>query len=417
MKTAIILLSALLFGTILNGCGSTEGPPASQGALQDQAVATAHTARLPAGDPETQAIVLTQTVYPATREENAVGAIILTRQDLPEAFTAMHRVTHMPVNAPLLYVGQDGRLSTATLQEMRRLRPDGVVQDGRVQVYIVGRVDPAVAETVRNELGYKVRRLSAEDPVKLAELLDRWQAALKSDHPDEVVISALDHPEGIAHGIGAMGWNAHMGKGFAWVYRDSVPAETRRLLKRRFGPAYLYLTGGPEVISDKVARELAQYGLVRRIHGPDSYASNTVNAGYKDFGRNFGWWWGWSSRDFGWGISQAGHNFIIGSRADLLGLIPAVVLGHMGKHGPLLLVSQDEVPQPVVDYLEMVRPFPSGPTETILNHAWIIGDESRVSWDVQRQIDTLLRPSPRSPSKTADRQPSAITSALYGPKG
>lgn len=391
MMNALAIPFVLLLAT---ACGTTEGDPVSEyGPLHADAHATVHTTRLPAGDPESQAISLTQTVYPATREENSAGAIIITRQDQADAFTAMHRVTHMPVNAPLLYTDAQGRLSKATLDEMKRLRPDGVVQDGGTQVYIVGCVDAEVAATVRRQLNYSVRELRSCDPVELAELLDRWQAALKSDHPDEVVISAIDHPDGIAHGIGAMGWNAHMGKGFAWVYRDSVPEQTRRILTRRLGGAYMYLTGGPDVISDRVAVELSRYGLVRRIHGPDPYASNAVNAGYKDFGRNFGWWFNWNPRGFGWGISQAGHNFIIGSRDDILGMIPSVLLGHMGKHGPLLLVPSGEVPRSVRDYLEMVRPFPSGPTQTILNHAWIIGDESRVSWQVQAEIDRLLRPS------------------------
>ena len=392
------LLAAMAAVLLCSACGTTRGD-AAKGARDKQryALATAHTTRLPGSDPEHQAIAITQTVYPATREENAAGAIILTRQDPAEAYTAMQRVTHMPVNAPLLYLDDSGGISRDTLHEMTRLQPDGVVQDGRTQVYVVGSVAPQVVETVRRELGYSVRELRADNPVKLAELLDRWQAALKSDHPDEVVISALDHPDGIAHGIGAMGWNAHMGRGFAWVLRDSVPEETHRILRRRFGKqgsAFMYLTGGTDVISESVARELSQYGMVRRIAGPDVFASNVVNAGYKDYGRNFGWWWGWQPRSFGWGISQSGHNFIIVSAEDMLGAIPSVVLGHMGKHGPVLVVSPREVPQRVADYLEMVRPAAAGPTQTILNHAWIIGDESRISWDVQRRIDSLLRISP-----------------------
>ncbi len=413
-KMLILLLTT---GALLSGCGATTGEPVSMPPLQAQATATAHTTRLPASDPETQAIVLAQTVYAATQENNAVGAIILAPQEAALAFTAMHRITHMPVNAPLLYLTPDGRLSEKTRREMMRLAPDGVSQDGKVQVYLVGEVDPDVARIVRRELKYTVREFRESDPVRLAELLDRWQAAMKSDHPDEVVISALDHPDGIAHGMGAMGWNAHMGKGFAWVYRDSIPALTREILARRYGRkgAYMYLTGPSSVISDAVARELSRYGLVRRIAGPDVYASNAVNAGYKDFGRNFGWWWGWNPRSFGWGIAQAGHNFIIAGADDILGAIPAVVLGHMGKHGPLLLVAQDSVPKPVSDYLEMVRPFPSGPTETILNHAWIIGDESRLSWAVQRDIEQRMRPSESGPLRSP--QTRAILSDSNNPGG
>lgn len=405
------MAAAVLFP--LAACGTTEGPPISRsGESVAPVLATAFTNRLPANDPVTQAIVLTQTVYPATREENAPGAIILAPQDAAVAFTAMHRVTHMPVNAPLLYLDGDGRLSEAVKEEMKRLRPDGVMQDGQTQVYVVGDVDPSVAEVVEEELGYKVRTLLARNPVALAELLDRWQAALKSNHPDEVVISAVDHPRGIEHGIGAMGWNAHMGKGFAWVYRDSIPAETRRILENRYDDAYMYLTGPEEVISAEVERELARYGPVRRIQGPNVYATNAVNAGYKDFGRNFGWWWNETSRDWGWGIAQAGHNFIIGSADDMLGLIPAAVLGHMGKHGPILLVSSDSVPAATADYLEMVRPGAVSPNESILNFAWIIGDLNTVSWEVQQELTRLLAPTPRgaTPQAATAAQPLSLQS-------
>ncbi|GAB3833847.1 cell wall-binding repeat-containing protein [Pontibacter rugosus] len=379
---------------ILSSCGSTEGPPgAGSLPLQNEANFTAYTVRLPGRTPEEQAILLTQTVYPATREDNAVGAIILVPQDEIIAFTAMQRITHMPVNAPLLYLTKDGHVSEATLREMERLKPDGVLNDKRVDVYAVN-VPAAEVEKIKEILGYKVRTFYAENPVQLAEILDRWQAALKSDHPDEVIMSALDHPDALKHGIGAMGWNAHMGKGFAWVYKDSIPEATKRILERRSGDhgSYIYLTGGADVISDKVAKELGRYGLVRRIAGKNFYETNTVNAGYKDYGRNYGWWWNWEQRSFGWGIAQAGHNFIIGNADNMLGMIPAAVLGHMGKHGPILLVAQDSVPQAVNKYLTMVKPFPTGPQETILNYAWIIGDTGTVSKATQQEVDFLLSP-------------------------
>lgn len=394
----------VLLPWLLVGCEVADGPPLSRFGESVETPATAFTVRLPANDPETQAIVLTQTVYPASREENAVGAIILAPQDEATAFLAMHRVTHMPVNAPLLYLDRDGRLGAETLHEMKRLRPDGVVQDGQTQVYVVGDVDPAVAETVRTELGYQVRTLAASDPFALADLADRWQAALKSDHPDEVVVSALSR-EGMQHGIGAMGWNAHMGRGFGWVTRDDVPAATRRILERRLGGAYVYVLGGEDVVSSEVERELARYGVVRRIRGPDPYATNAVHAGYKDFGRNVGWWWSEAPRTFGWGIAQAGHNFIVGAADDLLGLIPASVLGHMGKHGPILLVARDRVPAPTAEYLRMVQPSGTTPNRTILNFAWVIGDESRVSWEVQQELTRLLAPSAGGPPGGAGPEP------------
>lgn len=391
------LIFGLFSAALILSCGKSEGPPARAGLpLQEEAIFTAFTTRLPGNNPETQSLLLTQSVYAATREDNAAGAIILVPQDEEIAFTAMHRITHMPVNAPLLYLNKENRISKATFEEMKRLKPDGVMPDGRKQVYTIN-VPQKEVQRIKDELKYKVRTFNASDPIQLAELLDRWQAAVKSDHPDEVVISAIDHPDGIKHGMGAMGWNAHMGRGFAWVYKDSIPAATKKILERRFGDpgAYMYVTGDSEVISDKVIRELGQYGLVHRVAGENVYASNSVNAGYKDYGRNFGWGWGWSPRGFGWGISQAGHNFIFSNADDVLGTIPAVVLGHMGKHGPVLLVEQDTLPESVVNYLKMVKPFPANPQETILNFGWIIGDDSKISQKLQMEIDSYLSPFPR----------------------
>ncbi len=384
-----------LFALILVGCGNTKGPSLPEAIYQERMFATSYTTRLPGTSPEMQAIAITQAVYAATREENSAGAIILTHQNPALAFTAMHRITHMPINAPLLYLDTTGRIGEPTQREMKRIKPDGVTQDGDVQVYVVGKVDRAVIETISSELRYKIRHFATNDPVYLAELLDRWQAAIKADHPDEVVISAMDHPRGIMHGIGAMGWNAHMGKGFAWVYRDSIPYATRLILDRRYGTegTYMYVTGNSDVVSDSIVKELARYGLVRRVAGPNAFASNTVNAGYKDFGRDFGWWWGWNSRSFDWGLAQAGHNYIFVSVENVLGAIPSALLGHMGKHGPILVVEKQRVPPEVASYLKMVKPYPTAPTQTIINHAWIIGDTSVLSWEVQRRVHGHLRPS------------------------
>lgn len=387
-------ICALFVGLLLISCGNTEGGPGGGShPLQQEALATAYTVRLPGSNPEELAILLTQIVYPATREDNAVGAIIIVPQDEKIAFTAMNRITHMPVNAPLLYLSKDNTISEQTLREMKRLEPDGVLQDERTDVYAVN-VPEKQVEKIKEILGYRVRTFYEEDPIKLASKLDMWQAAMKADHPDEVIISAIDDPDGMKHGIGAMGWNAHMGKGFAWVYKDSIPQATIDILKRRYGDygSFIYLTGGPDVISNHVAKELAQYGLVRRISGTNYFATNAVNAGYKDYGRNWGWWWDWEPRSLGWGIAQAGHNFIIGNPDDMLYLIPSAVLGHMGKHGPILLVKPDSVTKPTADYLKMVRPFQTGPQETILNFAWIIGDTTSVNVKTQQQVDRLLSP-------------------------
>lgn len=105
-----------------------------------------------------QAIAITRTVYAATREENAVGAIILIRQD---ARLSRCQWTSLPADE--------------ARDEATHPRRGG--QDGKTQLYVVGAVDPSVAQEVERDLGYAVRELRAADPLELADLLDRWQAA------------------------------------------------------------------------------------------------------------------------------------------------------------------------------------------------------------------------------------------------
>ena len=66
MRVHWFLLITLAVG--IAACGSTEGPPIASGGDGSEPLATAFTNRLAASDPITQAVVLSQTVYPVTRE-------------------------------------------------------------------------------------------------------------------------------------------------------------------------------------------------------------------------------------------------------------------------------------------------------------------------------------------------------------
>lgn len=59
---------------------------------------------------------------------------------------------------------------------------------------------------------------------------------------------------------------------------------------------------------------------------------------------------------------QQAINYLIGNDENVLDMIPAAVLGYMGKHGLILLIARDSVPKAVRGYLKMVKPFAtSGP--------------------------------------------------------
>lgn len=351
---------------------------------------TPNTVRLAASSPYSAAVAITQATYGATQHEDRPHAITLVRADRPaDAMLAAARVTHFPVNSPVLYVDAD-RIPPETLAEMRRLGPDGNTYDNGVQVYLVGNISPAVERQVQAELKYRTRAFRVDDPVLLSEVLDTWAAAVHTDHPDAVAIVQL---RALATGLPVISWDAHMGDGLAFVDGNSIPAATARQLRRRFfGEAYMYLMGDTTVISDSIARVLAHYGHVQRVKGSTPGEIAVAFARFRDAGLNQGHWIGWSSRDFGWGITEAGHNFTIVNPSDWHAAVAGSLLSHMGKHGPMLFATQLGVDSVTARYIASVRPPAAAPRDQLTNHAWILGPLSEISWSAQGDIDLLLQP-------------------------
>ena len=357
---------------------------------------TVNTTRVGSDDPVETAVAVAQIVYPATEPENTPGAIVLVNRDsLPEVLVAMSRVQHFPVNAPLLYVDEDG-IPELTRSEMLRLEPEGVAMDSNVQVYLVGTISDAVRREVE-AMGYDTRVLTAPDPILLAEVADNWTSTLHSDHRNIVAIANLDNP---APAVASAFWNAHQGDGFAYVTNDGIPEATRRILQRRAHGPWIYLFGGESVISAEVARELAQYGHVTRIRGADAVETSAFMASFLDEGMDWGAWVVKGARVFGWGITEAGHNGIFVNLDGPAGWQNAVVastLSHMGKHAPVLVVNADEVPAAVRAHLLNTKPYPTAPQQQLLNHGWIIGGPETIAWETQVEIDTLLDPYLEAP--------------------
>jgi hypothetical protein len=354
---------------------------------EPRTLVTPNTVRVSGPNVYAAATAITQLTYGATLHEDRPHAVTLVRADrMADAMLAASRITHFPVNSPVLYVDAD-RLPPETLAELRRLGPDGNTYDRKVQVYLVGPISERVEREVRERLGYKTRAFRSADSFVLSEQLDTWAAAVHADHPDEVVVVQYRQ---LTTGLPAVAWNAHMGHGLVFVDGDSVPAPTRRALRRRFGGAFMYLLGDTNVISSRVQRELAAYGTVQRVPGRDAYEISVVFAGFRDAGLNQGRWIGFSMRDFGWGLAEAGHNFTFVSSEDWQLAVTGSLLSHLGKHGPMLLLAPGGLPEATTGYLEMVRPTAGSPADQLTNHGWILGDTSRISWVTQADIDVLL---------------------------
>ena len=349
---------------------------------------TPNTMRLAGSNIYAAATAITQTTYGATHHEDRPHAITLVRGDREaDAMLAASRITHFPVNSPVLYVDAD-RLPPETLAEMKRLGPDGNTYDSGVQVYLVGPISQRVEQEVQDKLGYKTRAFRIDDPFALSEELDTWAADVHTDHPDEVIIVQYNQ---LATGLPGVAWNAHMGHGLFFVQGETVPDATRHALSRRFrGEAFIYLFGDQSIISERVARQLAAYGHVQRVPGSDGYEISVKFAGFRDAGMNQGYWIDWWPRDFGWGIAEAGHNFTFVNPDDWQQAVTGSLLSHMGKHGPMILLTAEGPRENATRYLQAVQPSESAPSDQLNNHGWILGGTDRISWKAQADIDMLL---------------------------
>lgn len=403
LGSALGALGALVWVAADAGAPAAHRPTGTQGPIapvSGQATfVTPNTVRLAGPNVYAAAAAITQATYGATQHEDRPHAISLVRADRQaDAMLAAARITHFPVNSPVLYVDAD-RLPPETLAEMRRLGPDGNTYDSGVQVYVVGPISERVQRMVEDSLGYKTRAFRIADPIVLSEALDTWAAAVHVDHPDAVPVIQLGR---LDTGLPAVTWDAHIGDGLLFVQGDSVPEATRRALRRRFrGEAFVYLMGDTSVISDRVERELAAYGHVQRIPGRDAASISLAFARYRDFGLNQGYWISYSARDFGWGITEAGHNFIFADPDDWQQAVTGSLLAHMGKHGPMLLLQSGRPTEDLVRYLESVQPSEAAPDDQLLNHGWILGDTTRIGWAQQADLDLLLEPGIRRPIRAS----------------
>jgi hypothetical protein len=386
LRFAATLLGLVLFIAGHQGQAAiTLAPPPGTPVWRD---VTTNTVRLSGPDVFSAATAITQTTYGATHHEDRPHAVTLVRADRQaDAMLAASRITHFPVNSPVLYVEAD-RIPPVTLAELRRLGPDGNEYDNNVQIYLVGPIAPSVEQQIRERLGYRTRSFRIADPVALSEALDTWAAAVHADHPDEVAIVQLDR---LDTGLPAVAWNAHMGHGLFFVRGGTVPPETRRALQRRYRQdAFIYLLGDETVIPPEAERALSAFGHVQRVTGNTPEAISLRFAEFQDRGLNQGYWIGFWTREFGWGVTEPGHNFTFANPADWQQAVTGSVLSHMGKHGPMILIGPNGPSAATAAFLSRIRPPLSAPGDQLSNHGWILGDRTRISWPAQADIDLLL---------------------------
>ncbi|MGB9939837.1 cell wall-binding repeat 2 family protein [Methanosarcina sp.] len=390
LLTVAVFAILLVLGYVL--LWEPQGKPLDVSTTQNEDLLelTGSTARLSGENHIQTATAYSQAIYAAAQDKDRPGAVVLIRDDDPATALATTRLQHFPVNAPMLFVTDNGTvLPEESRKELERLGPEGVMMDNNVQVYIVGDIDRSVVDEVE-KLKLKTRIIYASNPVEFTEVLDEYISVLESNHRQIVFIASTDALE---YAYPAANWNAHMGDAFAYVTPEGVPEETRRILERRWPYyPYIYVFAPSSVVDDEIMAELSQYGHVQRIPGSTPQEMAVRWAGYKDSGHRTSWLVGYRSRSVGWGYAEPGHNLLLASPEDWRVTVPSGVLSHMGKHGFLILTEPSgKLSDAARSYLQVIKPEPTYPSQQVFNFAWILGRD--INNETVRELDELLRVS------------------------
>lgn len=347
---------------------------------------TSNTVRIQGENMYKTTVAITQVAYPSNFAHNRPNAVILVREDKIEDAILAGRISHEPINAPILYIKKD-YIPEETLKEIERLKPRGVFLDGNIKIILIGDVDVGVLKKL-NDQKLKYRHINGENTFSLSLNIDNYLAAIQGDHKDAVIIAPIEEPE---YALPQLAWNAHAGDGFFFIEKDKIPMEVEKALNNRHGNAYIYILAREGLISKATEDQLSRYGHVQRIPmGEDAYSMAVGFARYKDVGKNFSWWLGTRPRDFGWGISKPGHSFTFVNPKQWQIAVTSSILSHKGKHGPMLLVEENKIPDEVKNYLQTLKPSYNSSQEHLYNHGWIIGSEDSISNFLQAKIDELL---------------------------
>lgn len=358
-----------------------QGQKPSVAAANISWIASKNTTRINRDDPFEAAVLVSNTLWMATSDDNRPEGVILV--DPKEWQTAVlgSDLVHHPNNGPLLFVNKDG-VPEVTLNELKRLKPKGAESNNGVQVILVGNLDQRVEDQVK-EIGLKPDRIAGGSPAAVAKAVDAYYANIAKDTPASVIVGSMDSME---YTMPAANWIAHMPEPLLFVKKNEIPQETVDALKTRDGKANIYVLGPESVISAQVEQQLGKYGKVVRISGKDPYDNAVAFAKYKD-----------PSTGFGWGITTPGHNFSFVNKDSAALAIAAAPFSHLGKHAPLLWTDKDQLPGTVMAYVMSVQPkYDKSPTEGPYNHAWLTGSENSLTAAVQGEIDSMMEIVSRS---------------------
>jgi hypothetical protein len=374
LATAAALM-ALASAPAWFGCGSSDRSAvevrlqkdtAKQTVLGFPALATKNTTRVGGKDPVADAAAVATAVYPSRSDTTRPAIVSLVNKDDWQSAIAASVLMSGPLRAPVLFSSKD-EVPAATREALDSLKPRGAPEAKGAQVMRVG--DVAVPGGLRSS------SISGKDPFSLADSIDLFRTEIAGRPSPRVLVASGDDR---AFAMPASAWAAKSGDPVLFVHKDSVPAPTEKALKRHQRPR-IYVLGPPSAVSDPVLANLRKLGDAKRVAGPSPVENAIAFARYGD-------------GDFGWSLRDPGHGLVFANTARAQDAGAGAALAASGKYGPLLLLdSSTRLPPPLESYLLDIEPgYRLDPVRGVYNHAWLMGDESAISVDLQARIDQVM---------------------------
>jgi len=345
----------------------------SGGALGFPAAATRNTTRISGNDPVDISIAAAFAAYPTSGPGTPPAAVTVVDSADWQSGVAAATLTALPVGAPIL-LAPSGTLSADGANALAQLNPLGSPDTGENKVFTVGKVAPPS--------GYDVKRISGQDPASIAAAVADEKAELVKGPPAAFVVVSSDEPD---YASPAATWAARSGDVVLYTNKDDVPKATLDVLKEKANKDVpVFVLGPPDVVSNQAIKQLEKAGAtVERVGGddPETAAVELVK---------------FSSGLFGWNLNDPGHGYTLVRTDRPMDAVATTALSTGGTWPALLLTdSSEDLPQVVEDYLLDVKPgYTTDPTRAIVNHVWIIGDESLISVDEQARVDDTVELAP-----------------------
>lgn len=356
--------------TGLNGNSSAEDFSRGTGS---PALATKNTIRIPGEDSVGNAAGAALTVYPSTSAATRPKVVTVVGENDWRAAVAMSVLSARPLRAPML-ISEEDDVPDVTESALEALAPSSINVPGRA-------VKPKALVAGNVEVPEGMPRINLVNSTfeKLSLSIDALWITLNGGKPSEEVIVTTADPALSRFALPAGPLAAKTGSPVFFVEKDTVPLATLRAIEAHKKPR-IYVVGPPRAISDALLKRLKRYGRVTRIGGPTPTDNAVQVAAFAD-----------PQTAWGWGIVNPGHGLVMMNSHREMDVAAATSLSSGAAYGPLLLNSNATMlDKSLENYLLDIQPgYIDDPANGVYNRAWLLGDVSAISAELQARIDKL----------------------------